>query len=141
MKATIGVTIVLIIAALIGGYYVFSQRLMVPPAKEETKNGVIQGKATIGPICPVERVGVPCPVPPEAYTSREIVVYDESGTRIVSRTHFDTTGHYRIELPAGIYVLDIPRGGVGGSKNLPQQIRLHAGETIEVNPNIDTGIR
>ncbi len=33
-------------------------------------NGTLSGHVTIGPNCPVERVGVPCTPAPEAYTSR-----------------------------------------------------------------------
>jgi putative hemolysin len=103
--------------------------------------GILEGKVTVGPICPVERVGVPCPVPAEAYTSREILVYKADGTTEVARQHFTKDGSYKFELAPGTYVINIPRQGVGGTKDLPQTVIIKAGETLELNFSIDTGIR
>jgi hypothetical protein len=104
--------------------------------------GLIKGKVSVGPICPVERPGVPCPVPREAYTSREVILYAANGTMVVKRTHFAADGTYRFEVPAGTYVLDIPRQqGIGGSRDLPKTLTVKSGETLEVNFSIDTGIR
>jgi hypothetical protein len=103
--------------------------------------GTIKGKVTVGPICPVERPGVPCPVPPEAYTSREIILYAVNKTTIVKRMHFTADGIYNFEVLAGTYVLDIPRPAIGGSSDLPKTLTVKSGETIEFNFSIDTGIR
>ena len=103
--------------------------------------GVVEGKVTVGPICPVERPGVPCKVPPEAYTSREVIVYKEDGKTEIERKHFDTKGHYRFELAPGNYVINIPASRVGGSKDLPKDITISAGKIILLNFDIDTGIR
>ena len=103
--------------------------------------GILEGKVTVGPICPVERVGVPCPVPEEAYTSREVVVYKIDGTTEVARQHFTGDGSYKFELAPGTYVINTPRQGPGGSKDLPQTVIIKAGETLKLNFDIDTGIR
>lgn len=103
--------------------------------------GLIKGKVSVGPICPVERPGVPCPVPPEAYTSREVILYAANGTTAIKRMHFAADGTYHFEVPAGIYVLDIPRQGIGGSSDLPKTLTVSSDETLEVNFSIDTGIR
>src|SRR3989344_9069321 len=71
-----------------------------PEVKEE---GIIQGKVTVGPICPVEQEGVPCPVPPEAYTSREVILYSSDGKTEITRMHFREDGTYEFSLPPGIY--------------------------------------
>ncbi len=71
------------------------------PKSSNTEIGILEGKVTVGPICPVERTGQPCPVPPEAYTSREVVIFKPDGKTEVTRQHFDTTGHYKFELPTG----------------------------------------
>ncbi len=112
-----------------------------PTATGTTGIGTIKGKVTVGPICPVERIGSPCPVPPEAYTSREIILYVADGTTEIKRMHFAPDGTYRFEVPAGTYVLNTPRQGIGGSKDLPKTLTVKSGETIEVNFSIDTGIR
>ncbi len=103
--------------------------------------GTIKGKVTVGPICPVERVGVPCPVPPEAYTSREVILYAADGVTIIKRMHFLPDGTYSFQVPAGTYIIDIPRPGVGGSKDLPKTVIVTAGQTVQVDFSIDTGIR
>lgn len=102
---------------------------------------VIRGTVTVGPICPVERVDMPCKTPPEAYTSREVILYAADGITVVKQLNFDPDGTYRFEVSAGVYILDIPRPGVGGSKDLPQTVSIKPGETVEVNFSIDTGIR
>lgn len=103
--------------------------------------GVIKGKVNIGPICPVERVGVPCPVPSEAYTSREVILYNSSETVVVKRMHFLSDGTYSFEIPAGTYVIDIPKQGIGGAKDLPKTIIVKSGEIVNFDFSIDTGIR
>ncbi len=105
------------------------------------EKGILKGKVTVGPICPVERIGVPCPVPASAYTSREVIIYLADGQTIYARENFNADGTYYFELPPGNYVLGIPRTGVGGSKDLPQKISLGAGEVITFDFDIDTGIR
>ena len=103
--------------------------------------GVLSGKVSVGPICPVERVGVPCPVPPEAYTSREIVIYKADGHTEVTRQNFRSDGTYRIDLPPGVYIVNILKSAVGGSKNLPQTVIIEAGKILKLDFSIDTGIR
>lgn len=108
---------------------------------EAVAMGIIKGKVTVGPICPVERLDSPCPVPPEAYTSREVILYAADGTTVVKRMRFAPDGTYRFEALAGTYVLGIPNQGVGGSRDLPKTVTIKSGETFEVNFSIDTGIR
>ena len=104
--------------------------------------GSVEGKVTVGPICPVERPGVPCPVPSEAYTSREVILYAADGTTEVQRMHFLPDGTYHFDVPAGTYVLDTPHGGIGiGSSELPKTLTVGEAEKLEVNFSIDTGIR
>ncbi len=110
------------------------------PKSADTKTGTLTGKVTIGPICPVERVGVPCPVPPEAYASREIGAY-QSDT-LIAQTHADPTGSYVMTLPAGTYKIQTLKTGMGQmSKDLPATIEIRANQTTTLNIDIDTGIR
>jgi hypothetical protein len=109
---------------------------------EIQKTGVLFGHATVGPICPVERAGQPCPVPPEAYTSREVLVYDIDGKTIVSRQHFAQNGNYRFQLPPGEYLVDtVHQGGLGSSRDLPKQVSIKEGQILKLDIDIDTGIR
>lgn len=108
--------------------------------KQQTM-GTLSGEVTVGPICPVERIDVPCPVPPEAYTSREVVIFGKDGKTEVARKHFDSTGYYEFSLKPGEYVVNIPKQGIGGGKDLPHKVMVVTGRTTTFNFNIDTGIR
>lgn len=117
-------------------------QLLSKQEKIENESSTIKGKVSIGPICPVEREGVPCPVPPEAYTSREIVVYKSDGKTEVKRSTINTDGTYSFKLIPGSYILDTARKGIGyTSKDLPYAFTLTDGETKEFDFSIDTGIR
>lgn len=108
--------------------------------KEQT-TGILSGEVTVGPICPVQRVDIPCVVPPETYTSREVIIFAKNGKTEVARKHFDLGGKYTFNLKAGEYVVNTPRQGIGGSKDLPRKISVVAGKTTVLNFSIDTGIR
>jgi hypothetical protein len=101
--------------------------------------GYLEGRVTIGPICPVEREGVPCPVPPEAYAAREIVLRAEG--KIVARTRPGSDGNYRLAAEPGRYVVDVNRTGVDSSTDVPREVEIRAGETTRLDIAIDTGIR
>jgi hypothetical protein len=103
--------------------------------------GILQGNVTIGPICPVERPGEPCPVPCEAYQARKVMIYNNDGTKLVEQVDIDCTGHYLVELHVGEYTVDINYLGIDSSKDVPTKIEIQARQTIEVNISIDTGIR
>lgn len=103
--------------------------------------GTIQGKVDVGPICPVEREGVPCPVPPEAYTSRQIVIYQTNGTTEVMRKAISADGRYSLALPPGSYVLDIGHQGIDRGSNLPHPFTVSQNQTETFDFSIDTGIR
>lgn len=104
-------------------------------------DGILEGNVTIGPICPVERQGSPCPVPCELYQARKVLIYDSSGTKLIVEADIDCTGHYSIELKSGTYTVDITRDNFGRVSGVPQKIELKPGQTVALNIDIDTGIR
>src|SRR5205809_5307794 len=65
--------------------------------------GILQGKVSIGPLCPAEVPGDQCKPKPDLYTSHMIVVLNESGN-IVATTGIHADGTYQIELEAGSYL-------------------------------------
>lgn len=114
------------------------------PGESDTmqkEEGHISGMVAIGPICPVEREGVPCPVPPEAYTSRVMVVYAKNGSTVVAREPIHPDGTFSFALQPGSYVLDMERSGIDHSRELPYAFTLRSGETVKHDISIDTGIR
>jgi hypothetical protein len=102
-------------------------------------SGSIFGHVTIGPNCPVEQEGKPCPTPPETYTSREAIVYGSDSVTVKDRIHLSTEGSYMFTLPAGQYYVQISPAGIGEGEKKPAVVK--ADQTTEVNFDIDTGIR
>jgi hypothetical protein len=107
--------------------------------------GVLAGNVTVGPLSPVERVGVsPTPPPPEVFTSRHLIVYEADGVTKVADVPIEAAGFhgtYSLSLSPGTYVLDVPRQGIGHASPLPARVTIEAGKTTTVDVDIDTGIR
>ncbi len=104
--------------------------------------GSLRGQVVIGPNCPVERPGMPCPAPPEAYASREFLVLSSGQKKTITSFHADMSGNYIVSLPPGNYVIVSAKTGMGFmSKDLPVTVTIKSGETSTFNINIDTGIR
>jgi hypothetical protein len=107
---------------------------------------LLQGAVTIGPISPVEGPGENLPVPPEVFSSRKLIIYDESGKRLVREVYFTQidqgpTGYYTAQIAPGTYTVDINHVGIDTAANLPVKISVSADETVTIDVHIDTGIR
>jgi hypothetical protein len=100
----------------------------------------IRGIATLGPLCPVERVGSPCPDRP---MQAEIQVRDATSGDVVATVRSDADGHFTVDLPPGQYVLE----GVPPTPGSPFPIAKPTDATVrphrftEVTVSFDTGIR
>lgn len=104
--------------------------------------GMLEGQVTIGPLVPVLREGEEPPTPaPEVYAAREIVVYKKNGKTVFKQLQIQADGSYWVELPKGIYVIDINRIGIDSADNLPIEISIIANSTTTLDIEIDTGIR
>jgi hypothetical protein len=68
---------------------------------------VIDGRVDLGPLCPVERVDSPCPVPPGAFAGVEAVA--TSGGQEV-RASVGGDGHFTITLTQGSWELTATAG-------------------------------
>lgn len=62
--------------------------------------GIVVGRVTAGPTCPVEQVGHPCPPRPVVAE-----VEARAGDRVVASTRSDAHGTYQLELAGGSYVV------------------------------------
>jgi hypothetical protein len=122
---------ILVLAGLLA---VLGGCLQSPPA------GYLEGDVTLGPICPVEQENVTCPVPPEAYAMRKIVVSRENSGE-VAVVDIDSKGWYRVSLSPGSYQVDINYVGIDHSDDVPTRVIIIAGQTTVLNISIDTGIR
>lgn len=104
--------------------------------------GTLEGSVTIGPLTPVQTPGpTPPPTPCSVYQARKVMVYDESGKDLVKQVDIDCIGHYRVDLKPGTYTIDINHAGIDRSSQVPTTIEIKAGQTVNLDIDIDTGIR
>ncbi len=118
---------------------------MIPrPLATVEVEGILTGHASIGPLTPVERIGVATPTPgPLVCTSRGLAIYAADGTSLVTSFSFQPDCSYRVALPPGTYVVKLREAqrGIGGSKSLPRTVSIGSGQTVVLDIDIDTGIR
>lgn len=101
-------------------------------------NTGITGLVTLGPMCPVEQAGQPCPDQP--YQAR-IDVLDAQGTTVTS-IQSDANGRFTVDLPPGDYVLHPlpPEGNIlPMAGDLP--VTVTTGQYTDVQISYDSGIR
>ena len=106
------------------------------PVGDVPPDAGIQGKAVIGPQCPVETQASPCPDKP-FLADIDIVHAGE----VVKRVHSGKTG-FRVFVGPGTYVLraaDTQPGGLPFLK--PMSVRVHAHRFTTVTLRFDSGIR
>ena len=132
--------------------YLFISVMLIPlfiSCNEQTQmngRGVLKGKITIGPICPVE-TNPPdprCLPTEETYKAWAISVWTLDAKTKVATLNPKLDGKYQIDLPVGKYLIDYDvarTGKIGGSNILPALISIAIGDTTNLNIDIDTGIR
>jgi len=135
-----------------GRYKIIVNEVEKEIAIGEPEIGTIQGKVTIGPLCPVE----PCNLPPEeiaqVYLARKVIIYEQATKIKVTERILNEDGEYSISLKPGGYIVDISdakgdelpldlakRPRLGNA--IPREVELKAGEKVVVDFDIDTGIR
>ncbi len=105
------------------------------------QKGFLQGKISIGPVCPVEKnpPDPNCLATEQTYLAYPLSVYSTVGgiSTKVLEFHGDKNGFYRIELPAGFYEIKLEKG----LRNFSKNVEIKANETTILDIEIDTGIR
>lgn len=109
------------------------------PSPARIAAGYVAGSVTIGPFCPVERIDQPCKVPPEAFTSRSVIIYESNGTIVREKGRLDPKGNYKIAVGPGNYFIQIDPAGIGPGEKKPATVKSF--QTTVVDFDIDTGIR
>jgi len=107
--------------------------------------GVLKGKISIGPLCPVETIP---PQPQCLPTMKTYKAWQTSVWNLNETTKFvnitpDLNGNYQLTLPTGEYMVDfedifklrILHTG------LPVKIKINNQDSTKLDINIDTGIR
>ena len=106
------------------------------------ENGFLEGKITIGPLCPVETVppDPSCQPSQDTYNAWPIVIWTADKKTKIATIGPDLDGNYLIDLPKGSYFVDLDKQH-SFNKNLPVVIIIEPNETLLLNIDIDTGIR
>ena len=109
------------------------------PAGTAVAQSGIQGTATAGPVCPVEKVPPDPACAPRPVVGAVIVVRAAGGAE-VARVQTGADGGYHADLPPGIYdVVPQPAEGVLGTAPA-QRVTIGAG-VLTLDLAYDTGIR
>jgi hypothetical protein len=111
------------------------------PTTDIGPRGRLAGVVTIGPFCPGPTTTAPCPTPPSAYLERKVLVYDETGARLIFTVDIDTQGAYLISLEPGRYLVDVKKVGLDHTADVPKVVTIEKNLTTALNISIDTGIR
>ncbi len=136
---------VLLLLILAGAGFYFSKSPETEIKNTDTDStgriaaGYVSGHVDIGPICPVEREGMPCKIPPEVYSSRQVIIYESNGNSIKEKGKIDSEGNYKIALAPGKYFVQISPASIGPGEKKPATVKSF--ETTVVDFDIDTGIR
>ncbi|MEO8065330.1 MAG: carboxypeptidase-like regulatory domain-containing protein [Candidatus Doudnabacteria bacterium] len=113
-----------------------------PTSVVQIGNGTLTGHVTIGPNCPVERVGMPCPPSPQAYAGTQIIVYKNDAKTVAASAALDSSGDYSLNLPAGSYLVTYKSSvGMFRTSPAPRPVTIKAGQSVKLDFSIDTGIR
>ncbi|RMF89549.1 MAG: carboxypeptidase regulatory-like domain-containing protein [Methanobacteriota archaeon] len=112
------------------------------PMQQTGDVGYLEGRVSIGPLCPVERSPPEpaCTPSLETYHAWPIGVWTAGRERQVASIEPDENGAYRVGLPAGTYTVDLVKPGRFGG-NLPATVTITGNETTLLDITIDTGIR
>lgn len=107
-----------------------------------SEHGRLSGVVTIGPNCPgPETTSNPCPTQPSAYSLRKILIYTETKSSLLFTVDIDSQGLYVIDLVPGKYTVELKPNGVDKTSDLPKVVDITANGIMQLNVNIDTGIR
>ncbi len=106
--------------------------------------GTLVGEISVGPFCPVEVEGQPCPPPAGTYESIVVLVYARlpDGERRIAEIRPDADGRFELLLQPGSYRVALDHSlGIPGTPSPDERLRVEAGRTTTVTFDIDTGIR
>jgi len=111
-------------------------------ASGETSVGFLEGRLKIISIKEVELAKTgPSKATGGNYADYPLLVLNRRTRQEVARIKADAKGNYRLELPAGDYILDIDRRLGGNPRAQPQSFTISPGQTVSVNMDVDTGVR
>ena len=108
----------------------------IPPGFLEGRLKISSPKEVdLADATPSERTG-------ENFGDYPLIVLSRDGKQEISRVTADKNGNFRVTLPPGDYILDVPgRRPKGHVRATPQPFTIVSNQTVHVDMNIDTGVR
>jgi len=105
-------------------------------------SGAMEGPLKIVSLRAVEPSdAVPRPaVAPETYAIYPLIILSQDGQKQIARIIPDESGHYRVALPPGAYVLDVQDRVAKGVRAKPQPFTVVSNQTVSVDMNILIGL-
>ena len=105
--------------------------------------GFLEGHLKIISLKEVELEDANAPTKTTAgnYADYPLIILNRDGKQEIARVNADTSGNYRLELPPGDYILDVPRRTPKRTRATPQPFTVVSGQTVRVDMDIDTGVR
>jgi hypothetical protein len=112
--------------------------------KTNTDTGFLEGKISIGPVCPVEKIPPDpgCLPTAETYKAYPVSVWTSDGMRKIVQINPSLDGSFRTELEPATYLVVLEKGqNKIGSSNLPVEVSIVSQNITMLSINIDTGLR
>lgn len=109
------------------------------PSGAATTKGVISGRVTLGPTCPVERIPPDPACAPRPYETTVIAKLAGKSTE-AGRAKSDANGHFSLSLAPGTYDVSAIGGNVY-PRCESQRVAVAKGATTTITLICDTGIR
>jgi hypothetical protein len=84
----------------------------------------------------------PSKITAENYAAYPLIILSRDAKKEIARVTADKNGYYRLALPPGDYVLDVPgRRPKGHIRAAAQSFTILSNQTVHVDMSIDTGVR
>ena len=104
-------------------------------------SGTVYGKVSIGPLCPVE----PCSNPIDPYSGKQLIFTPAGGGRPVDTPFYaklSGDGSFSVDIPESNYSVTLSDCQyLGCQRVFPKNISVSANKSLQLNLDIDTGIR
>mgnify|MGYP001580720233 CR=1 FL=1 len=109
-----------------------------------SESGFLEGKISIGPICPVEKdpPDPDCLPTADTYKAYPVSIWTSDGRRKIMQISPELDGSYITNLEPGNYIIILETGRSNiGSSNLPVEVTIKSDNVTTLDIDIDTGIR
>ena len=107
-------------------------------------SGFLEGKISIGPLCPVEHdpPDPDCLPTAETYKAYPVGIFSPDGKHKITKVNPALDGTFRIDLDPGKYLVILESEHFRiGSSNLPAEVVIISQNKTILDIDIDTGIR